>query len=66
MSSPPRQDEEALVDRAKRDPDAFGELYHRYLLQIYRFVYSRARDLKFQEDMRIEDMRWRWAGRAGR
>jgi RNA polymerase sigma-70 factor, ECF subfamily len=55
MSSlPSREDEQALVERAKRDPNAFGDLYHRYLLQIYRFVYSRVRDQAVAEDVTSE------------
>ena len=55
MSSlPSRSDEQALVGRAKRDPGAFGELYERYFLQIYRFVYSRIRDQTSAEDVTSE------------
>src|SRR3989440_6857960 len=55
MSSlPSREDEQALVARAKRDPNAFGELYNRYLMQIYRFVYSRVRDQTIAEDVTSE------------
>src|SRR5437660_2212870 len=55
MSSlPPRGDEQALVERAKRDPNAFGELYDRYVLQMYRFVYSRVRDQAAAEDVTSE------------
>ena len=55
MSSPPsplpREDERALVERAKYDPGAFGELYDRHFLQIYKFVYSRVRDQAMAEDV---------------
>ena len=52
MSSlPRREDEKALVNRAKRDPAAFGELYDRHFLQIYRFVYSRVREQAAAEDV---------------
>src|SRR5215472_19030834 len=44
-------DEQALVERAKRDPAAFEELYDRYLLRIYRYVYSRLRDQTAAEDV---------------
>jgi len=55
MSSLPSRDgEQALVERAKRDPSAFGELYDRHLLQIYRFVYSRVRDQTAAEDVTSE------------
>jgi hypothetical protein len=32
----PQDREEAMIARAKRDPDAFGELYDHYFPQIYR------------------------------
>ena len=55
MSSlPSRSDEQVLVERAKREPGAFGELYERYVLQIYRFVYSRVRDQTAAEDVTSE------------
>ncbi|MGH7777468.1 MAG: RNA polymerase sigma factor [Candidatus Dormibacterales bacterium] len=52
MSSlPSREDERDLVERAKSDPMAFGELYDRHLQQIYRFVFSRTRDQTASEDI---------------
>jgi len=51
---PSLQDEPELVERSKRDPNAFGELYDRYFLQIYRFVYSRMRDQSAAEDVTSE------------
>jgi RNA polymerase sigma-70 factor (ECF subfamily) len=53
-SLPPREDERLLVDRAKRDPQAFGALYDRYFNQIYRFVFSRLRDQTAAEDVTAE------------
>ena len=50
-SPPPREDERELVERAKYDPGAFGELYDRHFLQIYKFVYSRVRDQSIAEDV---------------
>jgi RNA polymerase sigma-70 factor, ECF subfamily len=47
----PREDERDLVERAKYDPGAFGELYDRHFLQIYKFVYSRVRDQSIAEDV---------------
>lgn len=35
------EDEPALVERAKSDPDAFGELYERHFDRIYAFALSR-------------------------
>lgn len=55
MSSVPARAEEAdLVERAKNDPGAFGELYDRYFHQIYRFVYSRVREQAAAEDVTSE------------
>ena len=50
----PRQDERKLVERAKQDPNAFGELYDRYFHQIYRFVYSRVKEQAGAEDVTSE------------
>src|SRR5579859_2883490 len=53
-SQPSRSEESDLVERAKRDPGAFGELYDRHFNQIYRFVYSRVRDQSAAEDVTSE------------
>ena len=50
----PRAYEDQLVERAKGDADAFGELYDHYFGQIYRFVYSRVRDQDAAEDITSE------------
>jgi RNA polymerase sigma-70 factor (ECF subfamily) len=50
----PRAYEDRLVERAKHEPDAFGELYDHYFGQIYRFVYSRLRDQEAAEDVTSE------------
>ena len=55
MSSvPSHADEIDLVERAKKDPNAFGELYDRHFHQIYRFVYSRVREQATAEDVTSE------------
>ncbi len=55
MSSLPEYtDEVGLVERAKQDPTAFGELYDRHFHQIYRFVYSRVREQSTAEDVTSE------------
>ncbi len=51
---PAHADESALIERAKREPAAFGELYDRYFQQMYRFVYSRVRDQNAAEDVTSE------------
>jgi RNA polymerase sigma-70 factor (ECF subfamily) len=50
----PRAYEDSLVERAKGDPEAFGELYDHYFGQIYRFVYSRLRSQEAAEDITAE------------
>jgi len=47
----PREYEEELVERAKKNPEAFGELYDQYVDQIYRFVYSRVRSTEIAQDV---------------
>lgn len=41
----------ALTARAKHDPDAFGEIYERYVTAIYRYVYYRVADAQDAEDL---------------
>lgn len=50
----PRAYEDGLVERAKEDPAAFGELYDHYFGQIYRFVYSRLHSQEAAEDITSE------------
>ncbi len=54
MTSGPPAGERELVERAKADPDSFGELYDRYFPRIYRFVFSRVRDQTAAEDVTSE------------
>lgn len=49
--APGSTEEAALVERARSDPDAFGELYDRYLPRVYRFAYSRTRSHAAAEDV---------------
>ena len=44
-------DEARLVERAKRDPEAFGLLYERYVGQIYRYLYYRTGNHQDAEDL---------------
>lgn len=41
----------ALVRRAVTDPDAFGQLYARYVTAIYRYAYYRVADAQDAEDL---------------
>jgi RNA polymerase sigma-70 factor, ECF subfamily len=50
----PRAYEDRLIERAKEDPEAFGELYDHYFGQIYRFVYSRVHIQDAAEDVTSE------------
>ena len=43
--------ESALVARAKKDTQAFGELYERYVDRIYSYVYSRVQNAEDAEDL---------------
>lgn len=49
-----RAHEDELVERARTDADAFGELYDHYFGQIYRFAYSRLRDQDAAEEVTQE------------
>jgi RNA polymerase sigma-70 factor (ECF subfamily) len=46
--------EPALVDRARYDPEAFGELYERYCGRIYAFAYNRLNSRAEAEDATSE------------
>ncbi len=48
------EDEPALVDCAKYDPEAFGDLYERYCDEIYAFVYARLNSRAEAEDATSE------------
>lgn len=49
--TPLTDSDEALVARAKRDREAFGCLYDRYVEQVYRFTYRRVKDHTSAEDI---------------
>ena len=44
-------DEKALVERAKSDHDAFGELYNRYIERIYNYILYRTGNREDAEDL---------------
>jgi len=46
-----RDRERSLVDRARRDATAFGELYDFYLPRIYGFIYRRVQERAVAEDL---------------
>ena len=43
--------EAVLIERAKSDPNAFSELYERYVDRIYAYVYYRTGDARDAEDL---------------
>ena len=45
------EDERSLVERARSDPAAFGELYRRYLPRIHAFAYRRTGTVEAAEDI---------------
>ncbi len=44
-------DERACIAAAKKDPNAFGELYEHYVDRIYSYIYHRVGDVHDAEDM---------------
>jgi RNA polymerase sigma-70 factor (ECF subfamily) len=44
-------DEAALIERARREPDAFAALYQRYLARVYRYLYLRLGSQHDAEDL---------------
>ncbi len=44
-------DEIALIDAARTDPVAFGELYSRYVERIYNYIFYRSGSAKDAEDL---------------
>lgn len=46
-----KKDEKALINAAKNDPAAFGELYQRYVERIYNYIYYRTGSVKDAEDL---------------
>ncbi|RME72532.1 MAG: sigma-70 family RNA polymerase sigma factor [Chloroflexi bacterium] len=50
-AQPNEPDEDALVERAKHDPEAFGQLYELYVEQIYNYIYYRVGNQHDAEDL---------------
>ena len=44
-------DEDKLVEQAKTDPDAFGQLYELYVERIYSYIYYRIGNHHEAEDL---------------
>src|SRR6266446_7032897 len=43
--------DDILIERAKREPEAFGELYEKYVSNIYNYIYYRTGDNIEAEDL---------------
>jgi RNA polymerase sigma-70 factor (ECF subfamily) len=43
--------DELLVSRARHDPDAFAELYRRYIDRVYRYLLSRVGNVQDAQDL---------------
>ena len=50
-ASPPPLADEDLVEQARTDPDAFAELYRRYVPRVHAFVYRRSRSSELAEEI---------------
>ncbi len=46
-----REDERRLVEQARQDPEAFGELYLRHVRSIYNYIFYRTGDPEEAEDL---------------
>ena len=46
-----RSDDIGMVKAARRDPEAFGALYLRYVEQVYRYLYSKLNNVHEAEDL---------------
>jgi RNA polymerase sigma-70 factor (ECF subfamily) len=46
-----QEEEQALIKRAKLEPEAFGELYERYVERIYNYIYFRIGNVHDAEDL---------------
>lgn len=47
----PKPDDKTLVEQAKRDSEAFGQLYERYVDKIYSYIYYRTSNSHDAEDL---------------
>ena len=45
------ENESALVERARTEPDAFGQLYERYVDRVYSYIYHRVGNVQDAEDL---------------
>jgi RNA polymerase sigma-70 factor, ECF subfamily len=55
-------EEAALVARARQDPEAFGLLYERYAVRIYRYLFSYIGEAAGAEDLTAQVFTAAWEG----
>jgi len=55
-----QEEEQALIKRAKLEPEAFGELYERYVERIYNYIYFRIGNVHDAEDLTGKVFLRRW------
>lgn len=48
---PSEIDEEVLIERAKTDPEAFGQLYEQHVEKVYNYIYYRVGNHQDAEDL---------------
>jgi RNA polymerase sigma-70 factor (ECF subfamily) len=53
-------DESTLIERAKKDQDAFGQLYERYAQRIYQYIYYRTGSEEDAEDLTAKTFMRAW------
>ena len=56
----PSADESALIEQAKSDHDAFGQLYERYAQRIYQYIYYRTSSEADAEDLAAKTFMRAW------
>ncbi len=56
----PNADESALIELAKTDQDAFGQLYERYAPRIYQYIYYRTGSEADAEDLAAKTFMRAW------
>lgn len=61
----PSADESALIQQAKTDQDAFGQLYERYAQRIYQYIYYRTGSEDDAEDLAAKTFMRAWQHMAG-
>lgn len=54
MANMDLSEEEELVERARRDPEAFGKLYDQYYSQIFGYVLKRVANVEVAQDVTSE------------